>query len=91
MTLDRGKKKPTRSCVHQFVCLLCFLVLFLFHFRLVSPVLVKICMYAKPSPWETHIYMKMPIVGTLFTEIKDFLQLRVLRKITQLCPKRRTL
>lgn len=48
-------------------------------------------MYAKPSPWETHIYMKMPIVGTLFTEIKDFLQLRVLRKITQLCPKRRTL
>lgn len=32
--------------------------------------LIKICMHAKPNPWETHIYMKMCIVGTLFTEIK---------------------
>lgn len=25
-----------------------------------------------PSPWEIPIYIKMPIVGTQFTELKDF-------------------
>lgn len=65
----QGKKKP-HTVVSINLSVFWFSSFFILDLFL--QFLIEICAYAKPSLWETHLYMKMPIVGTLFTEIKDF-------------------
>lgn len=74
MTHQGEKQNKTTNAV-VFINLSVFYVFWLCSFfilELFLQFLIKICIYAKPSPWGSDIYMKVPIVGTLFTEIKDF-------------------